>query len=165
MTEMLFFRGHDESAEGAVAKALISCASVLMENPSLVVQLETITPMGQEWDADIRVMALDVSSGASGSRQHHQKGDPSVDYKIDDAETAKRTDPDDWKTLRHDHPEAAFRFANSATGGQVPDVPLQDIQIPDYEMARASEPELKRILQELHEKRLKIIEEHKPELE
>lgn len=165
MTQMLFFRGHDNNAQGAVAKALQSCAPVLMENPSLVVQLETLTPMGQAWDADIRVFSLADGTGDIAHKSHHEKGDPSMAYNIDDVETAKRADPDDWKTLRHDHPEAAYRFGNSAKGGEVPDVPLQDIQIPDYEMTRASEPELKRILQELHEKRLKIIEEHKPELE
>lgn len=165
MTQFLFFKGHDVTPQGAIARALVECAPVLMDNPSLLIQLESINPMGHEFDADIRVMAVDTSSEEGVKKKHRSKDDPAERDDIDNPDTAKHIDPDAWRTLRQDGPPAAFRFGNAAKGGEVPDVPLQDIEIRDYEMARASEPELKRIMQELEKKRLENIEQAKLELE
>ncbi len=167
MTQILFFKGHGTTPQEAIARAMEECAPVLMDNPSLVVQLEAVSPMGKGWDADIRVMALKTVSSSAPKKNHRTQDDPGLRLDMDDPEHARSGNPNEWRPIgmKHDVAPAAFRFSNAATGGEVPDIPLQDIEIPDYELSIASEPELKRILQELYEKRLKIIEEAKLELE
>lgn len=161
MTQMLFFKGHDTTPEGAVRHALGECASILIDNPSLVVQLESVYPMGGNWDADIRIMALDAGAATSIKRKHRTQNDPGEKYDIKSPEHAKSGNPNEWRPvgMRHDGPPAAFRFGNAAHAGEVPEIPLQDIQTPGYELSRASEPELRRILLELEERRHKAEEE------
>ena len=167
MTQILFFKGHDDNPQDAISNAVKQCAPYLMDNPSLIIQLEALSPMGQGWDADVRIMALDTGANDDRARTHNGHGDPALKLEVENPEHPKSGNPNEWRPagMDHDGAPAAFRFSNAATGGEVPDVPIQDIAIPDYELARASEPELKRMMQELHEKRLKVIEEAKLELE
>jgi hypothetical protein len=164
MTQMLFFRGHGQTPQNAVGMALYECANILMDNPSLVVQLESLTPMGHEWDADVRVMALKMVSDSKGV---HKKGEPELNYTMKNPEHMKSGNPNEWRPIgmKHDAPPAAFRFDNAAHAGEVPDIPLQDFEVPAYELAGASEPELKRIMQELQERRLRVLDDAKLKFE
>lgn len=156
MSQALFFRGHDSSPQRAVRNALMECADILLTNPSLIVQLEAVSPMGEEWDADIRILGLNMKEAAGGGkRSHRSQDDPAANLNMKNPEHAKSGNPNEWRPagMKHDGPPAAFRFGNAALCGEVPEIPLQDIEIPNYELLAASEPELKRILLEAEERR------------
>lgn len=161
MTQMLFFKGHDATPEGAVRHALGECAEVLIDNPALVIQLESVYQMGENWDADIRVMALDVEGAGPDAKKHRKRTSSGKKNSIKSPEHAKSGNPNEWRPvgMEHDGPPTAFRFGNAACAGEVPEIPLQDIQIAGYELSRASEPEIRRILQDLEEKRHKAEQE------
>lgn len=163
MTDVMFFRGHADTEVSAVGLALVQCAPYLMDNAGLVVQLEGLTPMGKGWDADIRLMALSHEV-ADGQSHHRKQNDPGLRLDVDNPEHSKSDNPNAWRPvgMKHDGPIPAFRFSNAARGGELPDIPIEHMMVPDYELARASEPELRRILRELEEKRKKVIEDFKP---
>lgn len=148
MVELLFLKGRGKTPLTAVEQALIQGASVLLENPSLVVQLETLVETGSGWDVDIRLMALGKSLH-EGQVSH--KGGQRDEYNVKNPEHVLSGNPDAWRPpgMKHDSPPVAFRFGNAAVAGELPEIPLQDIKVPNYEVMRASEPELRRILLEL----------------
>lgn len=166
MVQLLFYRGHDATPEAAIGKALGQCAQVLMGNPSLVVQLENLNETGKSWDADIRVMALKAEDGEA-RRPARKRGGYNLDLNMKDPEHARSGNPNEWRPvgMRHDDPPVAYRFGNAAVAGTLPDIPLQEIMLPGYEMARASEPELKRILMELEQLRLRREEKLNADME
>jgi len=152
VTSMLFFKGHDTTPHKAVCHALSQAADVLMDYPSLLVELKDMQQMGPFWDAHIRVLAVqkaqtDASSGKGGG----QKGSPAHDYDPKNPEHALSDNPDARKPkwMGKTEPEAAFRFCHAAHAGELPDIPLQEMWLDSYELARASEPELKKIIEDL----------------
>ena len=128
-----------------------------MAYPSLVIQLENLSSSGKAWDADVRVLALDTkTSERSPARKKAGRG---LDLNM------KR--PDAWREhdTRKDPAFAAYRFGNAALAGSLPEIPLQEMELPRYEVSRASEPELKKILMELEELRLRNLKRVRPELD
>ena len=166
MTHIAYFNGHESTPQKAIAKALEECALLLIDIPSLVVQLENLESSGHMWDAHIRVMALKEESHAEAGR-HRKQNDPGLRLEIESPEHAKSGNPNEWRPIgmRHDTPPAAFRFSNAALAGEMPNIPLQDLKLPNYELARASEPEMRRLLLQVEQLRHKIYEQLEPEPE
>jgi hypothetical protein len=167
MVQFLFYRGHDTTPQTAVGKALLQCTDILIDNPTLIVQLENIEPAGHNWDVDIRVMALKETSGDINSRKHRSRNDPGLHLEMENPEHALSGNPDEGRPakVRHDALLSGARFANAAQAGAIPDLPLQDIKISNYQLNAASEPEIKRILLLLEEERRRIYEQPKPDIE
>lgn len=167
MTQAVFYRGHAQTAEGAVEQALVQAARVIVKYPSLVVDLEDLRHNGQWWDADIRVLA--VKRDAAGNQKPAAmrkdfKIHPQDRYGAGDAD--ERIDTDHTPQRRKVHlPPASFRFANAALSGDLPSLPLVDIVLDSYELSRASEPEMKRLMLELEQARLEHVERAKPKPE
>jgi hypothetical protein len=153
VTHMLFFKGHDTTPHGAVRDALIQAADVLMEYPSLLVELKDIQQMGPFSDAHIRVMAIQESTASAGTVQNTKKGAPQHDFDPKNPEHALSDNPDAHRPgwMGSGAPEAAFRFCNAAHAGELPDIPLQEIWLPAYELARASGPELVHIIETIED--------------
>lgn len=162
MVKAVFYRGHDTTAEGAVAQALAQIAPVMMRHPSLVVDLEAVNHNGKAWDADLRVLA--IAHSVDGKKQPHGHN---FDLEPDDPENMRSGNPNEWRPIgmKHDGPIAAFRFSNAAMAGELPQLPLEDIVIDGYELARASEPELRKMMQDLEEARRAVSERTKHNLE
>ncbi len=158
MAKAVFFRGHDISPEGAIAAALAQIVPVMLRHPSLVVDLESLSHGGKTWDADVRVLAI-----ARGTLNGvHHAHDPALNLEPDDPENIRSGNPNEWRPIgmKHDGPLAAFRFSNAATAGELPQLPLEDISFDNYELSRASEPELRKILHDLEEARRPHPAEH-----
>lgn len=164
MVKAVFYRGHDATAEGAVAQALAQIAPVMMRYPSLVVDLEALNHSGQAWDADVRVLA--IARGEASKGQRHGRA---FNLDPDDPEHLRSGNPNEWRPvgMKHDGPIAAFRFSNAAMAGELPSIPLEDINIDGYELARASEPELRKMMLDLEEARSAVFEraKHAPEFD
>lgn len=161
MTQILFYRGHHESPDKAIGAALCQCADVLMNNPSLVIQLESLESMGHAWDADIRVMAL---GKADGGGVRARKGSPAANYNIKNPEHARFDNPD--KNPHDNTPRpVAFRFGNAVTAGEIPDIPLQEIVMGETSPGAMTEGELTRVLLKFEELRLEKFEQNKPVVE
>lgn len=163
MVKAVFYRGHDATAEGAVAQALAQIAPVMMRYPSLVVDLEALNHSGQTWDADVRVLA--IARVAGGAQKHRRE----LNLEPDDPEHLRSGNSNEWRPIgmKHDGPIAAFRFSNAAMAGELPQLPLEDIVIDGYELARASEPELRKMMDDLEEARVKAgrHKKHDPEFD
>lgn len=166
MVQAVFYRGHAQTAEGAVKEALVQAARVIVKYPSLVVDLEDLRHNGQWWDADIRVLAVrrDAASKRPAAMKMDLKIHPEDRFGAGDAD--ERIDDDHTPRRRKAHlPPASFRFANAALSGDLPSLPLEDIVLDSYELSRASEPEMKRLLLEQEQARLDRIERAKPKPE
>jgi hypothetical protein len=160
MTKFLFYRGHDAEPQKALEKALAQAAQLFEAYPTLVVQLIGLNHSGPCWDADLRVSALQEER-AEDVRPRH-KGGAELNLDPKDPEHAKSGNPNEWRPagMKHDLPPAAFRFGNAALAGTLPDLPFAEMNIPGYELSRASEPELRKIMMELEERRRLEIEKH-----
>jgi hypothetical protein len=163
MTQLLFYKGHDTTPQGAVGQALHQCGEILMSNPSLVVQLENLYSTGDSWDADIRVMALAEEKTAYGGKRkgrHHR-------YEIKNPEHLKSGNPNEWRPvgMQHDAQPVAFRFGNAAIAGELPDIPIQEIAVPGYDPVYSTEFDLKRLLLEHETHRLKTLEKLENDLD
>lgn len=152
MVQLLFYKGHDSTPQGAVGRALHQCGEVLMNNPSLVIQLENLYTSGGAWDADIRVMSLAKEDTLRGKKRKG-KGTPSEHLDIKNPEHAKSGNPNEWRPvgMEHDPPPMAFRFGNAAVAGELPDIPIQEIVVPGYDPTMHTEADLRRLLLELEE--------------
>lgn len=152
MSEALFYSGHDATAEKAIGNALSQAAPVMMAYPTLYIELKSLQHSGHAWDADIRVLAVQDESGKT---RHHHKSDPALNYDPKNPEHARSGNPNEWRPIgmKHDGPVAAFRFSNAALAGELPQLPLENIKVDSYELSRASEPELRKILLDLEEAR------------
>ncbi len=155
MSEALFYSGHDATAEKAVGKALSQAAPIMMAYPTLYIELKSLQHSGHEWDADIRVLAVQDDKTDAGKTRHRHRSDPALNYDPKNPEHARSGNPNEWRPIgmKHDAPVAAFRFSNAALAGELPQLPLENITLDSYELSRASEPELRKILLDLEEAR------------
>lgn len=167
MTQALFFRGHDTTPEQAIAHALSQVAPLITLYPSLIVQLESVDHCGPNWDADIRVLAIRTADGEGGAYRKRHAHDPALVLEPNDPENIRSGNPNEWRPvgMKHDGPLAAFRFSNAAMAGELPQIPLVDISVSNYELARASEPELRKILEDIHQAHEMIAKRQEEKLE
>jgi hypothetical protein len=126
MTQCLFFCGKGASETEAVRAALVQCGDVLLNHPSLVVELVELVPDGHHVDAHIRVLGL--ASGAQDQGHIKQKA-PSKDYVPRSPEHIKSGHPDDWRPIGMEHEDflKPETFDAAAYAGEIPDVPTQDM--------------------------------------
>lgn len=155
MSEALFYSGHDATAEKAVGNALSQVAPIMMAYPTLYIELKSLQHSGHAWDADIRVLAVQHDKTGGDNTRHRHRSDPALEYDPKDPEHARSGNPNAWRPIgmKHDGPVAAFRFSNAALAGELPQLPLENIKLDSYELSRASEPELRKILLDLEEAR------------
>lgn len=161
MTQFLFYKGHDATPQGAVCNALCQCGEVLLNNPSLIVQLENLYETGRAWDADIRIMALDTTEDAISVKQR-RRGKP-LTYEMKDPEHARSGNP--TQSLAHDTQPMTSRFGNAVVAGEVPDIPIQEIVVPGYDPTLHTEAEMRRLILEHEQKRLHKIEQLEHDLD
>lgn len=122
---MLFFKGRGPTPTKAIARAGRECAVLLMENPSLLVELVELIQDGHEWEAHVRVMALEAVEGGGDTRKppYFMKDPRNPEHNISG-------NPNAWRPagMEHDNPEVVEKEFGVAThAGYVMDVPVRDI--------------------------------------
>jgi len=127
MTQCLFFCGKGTSETEAVRAALAQCVDLLLNHPSLVVELVELVPDGHHMDAHIRVLGL-AQEGVSATGGVKHKA-PSKDYIPRSPEHIKSGHPDDWRPIgmAHENFLKPETFDVAAYAGEIPDVPTQDM--------------------------------------
>ncbi len=125
---MLFFKGCGSTPARAIARAGRECATLLLENPSLMVELAELIEHGSHWEAHIRVMALEVIQDGEGDSRKSSvegKGPKDPEHNISG-------DPNAWRPPGMEHDPSSLdrveqTFDTASHAGQVPNVPVRDI--------------------------------------
>lgn len=127
---MLFYMGYAEEPNKAVLAALSEAVPVLLQTSSLIVDLLELNHTGKHWEAHIRLMIMNAEG--SDIKQHKRKEKDAIrlDLKPKSPEHFRSGSPFEWKPANMKHDKGPlFGFDNARYGGNIPDIPAQDVEI------------------------------------
>ncbi len=129
---MLFYKGQGDKPLTAIQEALSHCASILEQNPALIIELLELNHGGTHWEAHIRLMAIEVSGATGVERKSKASDPPEKEYAPKSPEHFRSGNPFEWRPIGMDrelvNPLGTFDQA-AYGGGYIPDIPTQDIEI------------------------------------
>jgi hypothetical protein len=147
MSKVLFYRGHDASPDHAIAQALFKATPVLKRHPSLIIELEALQRCGRFWYADIRVMGLKREESEIYPDGQEEKDD---EHEVKNPAYPRSGDKERRRKNVIAARTASSRFGHAAMAGDLPRIPLEDLShFADYEVARMTEPEARKMLFDL----------------
>ena len=131
MTGMLFYKGQGVTLEEAVSSALSNITPILLQNPSLVIELLELNQTGHHWESHIRLMAVKTTQSGDGKGRNKKKTTQSLELTPKSPEHFHSGQPFEWRPvgMKHDNLHPSFGFDRATYGGNVPDIPTQDIEI------------------------------------
>jgi hypothetical protein len=125
MTKCLFFCGKGKNESAAIRRALGQCEGLLLNFPSLVVELVELVPNAAGFDAHIRVMA--ISNTETKQYKKSPKPSPSLEIKPSDDLGRREGVEHEANISREDRKDMQIEsFDLAATAGVIPDLPTQD---------------------------------------
>lgn len=141
MSDMLFYAGQGQTQEESIESALSNAAGILLDNPSLLVELIQLNHTAQHWEAHIRAMAVKAGDSSGQKRKSKKRDLPELNFEPRNPEHFRSGQPFEWRPIgmRHDQ-ESLSKFDRASHGGSIPDIPMQDIE--KYQGLGLSEEEI-----------------------
>lgn len=138
---MLFYMGQGHTQEESIESALSNAASILPNNPSLLIELIQLNHTAKHWEAHIRLMAVKTSDSSGQKRKSKKRGLPELNYEPRNPEHFRSGQPFEWRPIgmKHDQ-ESLSKFDKASHGGNIPDIPTQDVE--KYQGLGLSESEI-----------------------
>lgn len=128
MTKCLFFCGRGANEPAAVSQALEQCNDLLLNFPSLVVELVEMVPNASGYDAHLRVMAISANIDTKKIKQKEQNPFRDLSVKPSDDLGRKEGVEHEVNISRDDRRLFAMAsFDLAVTNGMIPDIPTQDL--------------------------------------
>lgn len=130
MSNMIFYKGQGAGPSEAICEALINCAPVLEENPTLIIELLDVNHCGTHWEAHIRLIAIEVSDASGFERKSKTSSSSSKTLNPRDPGRDNFHSDDTREGLRNEYINPLGNFDQAAYGGgYIPDIPTQDIEL------------------------------------
>ena len=126
MTKYVFFRGRGKSEASATQQALLKCGDVLLNFPSLVVELVEMTPNASGYEAHVRVMAMSDSVDARKYKEHQN---PHMSLEVKPSDDLGRKEGVENEGIIYGETIKKFSmksFDLAVTSGSIPDLPTID---------------------------------------
>jgi hypothetical protein len=127
VTKYLFFCGKGETQTAALKEALMQCSEVMVNFPSLVVELVEMTPNASGYDSHLRVMAISDNIDTKGIKSDTKTSASSEIKPSDDLGRREGVELESGTATGNTKFVTMMSFDLAVKDGAIPDIPTQDI--------------------------------------